>query len=121
METDSAGEYGHNLRVGCHLRGEEDNRYEHEQRAEHVHEVWNEIDIIVKDDSLERSFLLDKVIDSLADVEDDDDADDQKQRHEERAYELADYIFVKFPWSEIELHLIKVLSLFVLRFHPSMP
>ena len=90
METDTTGKYGDYLGVGGHLRGEEYDRNEHEQRTEHVHEVRNEVEIVVEDDSPERSLLLDKVIDSLADIEDDDDADYQKQRYDEGAYELTD-------------------------------
>ena len=92
VETDSAGEYGHDLRVRGHLRGEEDDRDEHEQRAEHVHEVWYEVDVVVEYDGLQRRFLADEVIDLLADVEYDDNADDQNQRHKEGAYEFPDYV-----------------------------
>ena len=92
METDSAGQDCHDLRVGGHLRREEYDRNEHEQRAEHVHEVWDEVDIIVEDDRLQRRLLAHEIVDLLADVEDDDDADDQDQSHEEGAYELPDYI-----------------------------
>ena len=42
----------------------------------------------VEYDGSQRSLLLYKVIDLLTDVEDDDDADDKKQRNEERGYEL---------------------------------
>ena len=92
VKADSAGEDRHNLRIRRHLRREEYDRYEHEQRAEHVHEVWHEVDVIVEDDSLQRGFLAHEVVDLLADVEDDDDADDQDQGHKERAYELSDYV-----------------------------
>ena len=105
METYSAGQDGDNLRVGGHLGCEENDRNEDEQRTEHVHEVRHKVHIVVKHDSSQRCFLLHKVIDLLADVKDDDDADDQKQRHEERGYELCDDIYVKFLRSEVELHL----------------
>ena len=121
METDSAGEDRHDLRVGGHLRRKEDDRNEHEQRTEHVHEVWDEVDVIVEDDGLQRRLLAHEIVDLLADVEDDHDADDQDQSHEESADELPDYVYVKFPWSEIELHLSKVLSLSCAQSHLSMP
>ena len=92
VETDSAGEDGNDFRISRHLRGEENHRYEHEHRTEHVHEIRDEVQIVVEDDGPERSFLLDKVVNLLTDVKDDDDADDQKQRHKERAYEFADNI-----------------------------
>ena len=92
METDSAGQDCHDFRVGGHLRREEYDRNEHEQRTEHVHEVWDEVDIIVEDDRLQRRLLAHEIVDLLADVEDDDDADDQDQSHEEGTDELPDYI-----------------------------
>ena len=84
----TTGQNGDYLGVRSHLGCEEDDRNEHEQRTEHVHEVWYEIDIIVEDDSLKRSLLGNEIVDLLTDVEDDDDADYKKQRHEEGAYEL---------------------------------
>ena len=121
VEADSAGEDGDDLGIRGHLGREEDHRDEHEQRTEHVHEVRHEVDIIVEDDGLQRRFLAYEIVDLLADVEDDDDADDQNQRHEEGAYEFPDYVQVKLSWSEVELHLSKVLSLSCARSHPSMP
>ena len=92
VEADSAGKDRNDLSVSRHLRREEYDRDEHEQRAEHVHEVRHEVDVIVEDDGLQRRFLAHEIVDLLADVEDDDDADDQDQGHEERAYELFDYV-----------------------------
>ena len=92
MEADSAGKDRHDFGVSRHLRSEENDRDDHEQRAEHVHEVWDEVDVIVEDYGLQRRFLAHEIGDLLADVEDDDDADDQDQGHEERAYELSDYV-----------------------------
>ena len=109
METDSTREDCHYFRIGSHLRCKEDNRDEHEQRTEHVHEIWDEIEIIIKDYSLQRSLLTYKVINLLTDIEDDDDADDKKQRHKEGCYEFLDDVYVKFLWSEVKLHLFKVL------------
>ena len=92
MEAGSAGKNGNDFRVSSHLGRKENHRYEYEHRTEHIHKVWYEVQIIVKDDGPERSFLLHKVINLLTDIEDDHDTDDQKQRHKERAYELADDI-----------------------------
>ena len=121
MEADSAGEDGDNLRVGSHFRCEENHRNEHEQRTEHIHEVRYKVDVIVEYDSPQWRFLAHELIDLLTDVEDDDDADDQKQRHKERRYEFLDDINVQFPWSEVKLHLLKVLWLSCARSHPSTP
>ena len=98
VETDTAGQDSHNLRVGCHLGSKEDHRNEHEQRTEHVYEVRNEIHVIVKDDGLERSLLRHEVIDLLTDIEDDDDADDEQQRHKEGSHELLYYVQVYLSW-----------------------
>ena len=92
MEADTAGQDGDYLRIGRHLGREEDNRNEHEQRAEHVYEVRDEVQVIVKDDGLERSLLRHEVIDLLTDVEDDDNADDKQQRHKEGSHELLYYV-----------------------------
>ena len=88
VETDSAGQDGDDLRVGRHLGSEEYHRNEHEQRGEHVHEVRDEVQIIVEYDCMQRRFLCHEIVYLLADVEDDDDSDDQKQRNEERRDEL---------------------------------
>ena len=92
METDSAGQDRDDFRIRSHLRSEEDHRDEHEQGTEHVHEVWYEVYVIIKDDGPQRRFLADKVIDLLADVEDYHDADDQQKGNEECRYELSYYI-----------------------------
>ena len=106
METDSAGEDCNDLSIRRHLGCEEYYRNEHEQRAEHIHEVRHKIDVIVKYDSPERCFLAHKVIDLLTDIEDDDDADYKQQRHKECRYEFLDDIDVKPSWSEIKLHVL---------------
>ena len=121
METDTTGQNGHNLRVGSHLRSEEDYRYEHEQRAEHIHEIWHEIEIIIKNDSLQRGFLADKIINLLTYVKDDYNTDNQQQSHEEGRDELLDYICIQFSWSKRKFHAPKVLWLSCELSHPSTP
>ena len=122
VKTYSAGKDCDDLGVRCHLRRKENDRDKDEKRTEHVHEIWNKVQIIIKNDSPQRSLLLDKVIYPLADVEDNDDADDQQKCHEERGYEFPDDIYVNLSWSEIKLHFYtKVLLLSYVRSHPSMP
>ena len=65
---------------------------EYEQGAEHIHEVRDEIEVIVEDDGFQRGFLAHEVIDFLAYVENDDYADDQNQGYEESRDELLDYV-----------------------------
>jgi hypothetical protein len=101
METDSAGKYGYDFGVCRHLGGKEDNRYEYEQRREHIHEVRDKVEIIVKDDSLQGSLLGNKVVNLLTDIEYDNDTDDQNKRDKESRDELPDYIQIYFSWSEI--------------------
>ena len=98
MEADTTGQDSHDLGVRRHLGREEDHRNEHEQRTEHVYEVRNEVQVVIKDNSLERSFLRDEVIDLLTDIEDDDDADNKQQRHKECSHELLYYIQVYLSW-----------------------
>ena len=121
METDTTGQNSHDLRIRCHLRREENHSNEYEQRTEHIHEVWHEIEVIVKDNRLERGLLADKIINLLTDVEDDDNTDDQQQSHEEGRDELLDYICIQFSWSERKIHASKVLWLSCVQSHPSMP
>ena len=40
----------------------------------------------------------------LADIEYDHNADDQNKRDKESRDELPYYVYIYFPWSEIELH-----------------
>ena len=104
MEADSTGQYGDDLRIRSHLGCKEYYRNEHEQRAEHIHEVRNKVYIIVKDDGFERRFLGHKVINSLTDIEDDHNTDDEEQRHKEGADELPHYVQIYLSWSEVKLH-----------------
>ena len=95
MEADAAGENSHDLRVGSHLGREENHRYEHEQGTEHVHEVRDEIHVIVEDDLFQRSFIAYEVIDFLAYVENDYYSDYEQQRYEEGHYELLHYVHIE--------------------------
>ena len=107
VETDTTGKNRHYLSISSHLGCEENDRDENEQWAEHVHEVRDKIHIVIKYDGPQRCLLADKVINLLTDVEDDDDADDQKQRHKECGDELLDDIYVKPSWSEVKLHFLQ--------------
>lgn len=96
METDSAGQDGDNLRIGRQSGCKENYRNEHEQRAEHVHEVWNEIHVVIEDNRMKRSLLGNEIIDFLTDIEDYDDSDYQQKRDKESRHELLDYIDIQF-------------------------
>lgn len=96
VETDSAGEDGDDFRVGRHSGCEEYDRYEHEQRAEHVHEIRDEIHVITEDDLLQRSLLGHEIIDFLTYVEDDHYSDYKENRDEEGQHKLLRDIYIQF-------------------------
>ena len=106
METDSAGQDSDDFRVCSHLRRKEDHRYEYEQWGEHIHEVRNEVQVVVHYDGFQRCFLCHEVVNLLTDVEDYDDSDDQEKCHEERRDELGNYVNVYFSWSEIHISIV---------------
>ena len=87
-ETHSSREHGYDLAVAGQFGGEENHRDEDKQRAEHIDEVRNEIQVIIEDNSFQRGLLVDEVIYLLTDIENDDYDDNQQQRHEESTYEL---------------------------------
>ena len=96
MVAYASGEYGDNLGVGRKTRGEQDYRNEYEQRAEHIDEIRYEVEVVVKDDGVQRSFVLDEVVYFFRDVEDDDYADDENQRHEEGHHKPLENVPVEF-------------------------
>ena len=90
----SAGQYSDYLRVRSHARGEEYHCDEHEQRGEHVHEVGDEVQVVVEHYLPQRSLVLHEVLYLLRDVEDDDYPYYQDQGHEESQDELSGYVQV---------------------------
>ena len=115
----STCENSNDFRICSHLGSKEDDSDEHEQRTEHVHEIRNEIQIIIKDDCLQRCFLRHEIVDLLTDVEDDHDADDKEQSHKEGADELL--CDIKVYLFRCQIHYPKVWWLFSLLSHPSKP
>ena len=94
-ERHAAREHGDDLGLVGHFRSEENDGDEGEQSAELVDEEWNEIQVIVEDDRLERRFRLRKVVDLLHVVEDHHDHDDHRDSEEVGAQELAEDIPVE--------------------------
>jgi hypothetical protein len=92
MEADSTGKNRHILGICGHLGREKDNRYEYEHRREHIHEVWDEVQIVIKDNGLDWSLLSHKVINLLTDIENYHDTDDENQSQEECNYKLPEYV-----------------------------
>ena len=101
VETDTAGKNRYYLRISRHSRREEDDRDEHEQRTEHVDEVRYEIEIIIEDDGMQRGLLRYEIINLLADVKNDDDADYQQEGDDERPHESLENIPVYLLWCKV--------------------
>ena len=68
LETHARRKHGDDFGVFRQLRGEENNGDKHKQRAEQVGVVGDEVQIIIEGNSLERRFVLDKVINVFIDV-----------------------------------------------------
>ena len=95
MVAHATGHDGDDLAVARQLRGEENHRDEDEQRTEHIHEVWDEVQVVVKDDLPDRHLILEEVIQLLRQVKHDGNTHNQHNREEECAEELAYYVFVE--------------------------
>ena len=80
------------LRVTRQLRGEINDGNEDEQRAEHVHVVGDEGDVVVENDLPEGYLFLEEVIHLLRQVKDDSDGQNQHDREKERAEKFLDYV-----------------------------
>ena len=93
--ADTAGEDGDDLRILRHLGRKENDRKEHEHRGIHVHEIRDEVEVVVKDDFLQGGFLLDEVVNLLAYVEDDHHHGQYRDGNEESGQELADDVPVQ--------------------------
>lgn len=64
--------------VSCHLRSKEDDRDEYEQCTEEIGKVGDEVEIIIKHNSMQRGMVLRKLCQILIDIKDNGDADDQR-------------------------------------------
>ena len=105
MEADATRKDGDDLAVGSHPGREEYDRDEYEQRAEHIHEIRHEVDVIVEYDSVQRGFFLNEVIHLLAYVEDNDNADDKQQGYEESHDELLHYVLIYLLEPQVHIFL----------------
>ena len=95
MVADTTGQDGNNLAITRQLRCEENHRDEDEQRTEHIHEVRDEVQVVVKDDLPDCHLILEEVIQLLRQVEHDGNTHDEHNREDECAEELAYYVFVE--------------------------
>ena len=95
MVADATRQDGNNLAITRQLRGEEDHRDEDEQRTEHIHEVRDEIQIVVENNLAHSHLVLEEVIKLLREVENNGNTHDEHDRENERAKELAYYVSVQ--------------------------
>ena len=93
--TDTRSQHSDNLRITRHLGCEIDDRDEDEQRAEHIHIIRNEGQVIIKDNLLERHLVLEEIVHLLREVKDHGNREDEHNREEEGAEELTDNIIIK--------------------------
>jgi hypothetical protein len=75
--------HGDDLGIAGQFGREEDDGYEDEQRTEHIHIVWNEVQVIVEDDLSERNLRLKEIVHLLRDIEYDRYRENQYQGEEE--------------------------------------
>ncbi len=94
--ADAARQDRDNLGIGSLTRSVEHHRNEHEQRAEHVYEIRNEVQVVVHDDLLQRRLVLHEIVYLLGNVEYDHDSDYQDKGYEEGEYEALEYVPVQF-------------------------
>lgn len=71
-------QHSDDLGVSCHLRSKEDDRDEYEQCTEEIGKVGDEVEIIIKHNSMQRGMVLRKLCQILIDIKDNGDADDQR-------------------------------------------
>ena len=92
----AAGKDSDDLRVCSHAGREEDDRYEYEERREHVYEIRDEVHVVVEYYRLQGNLVLHEFLDLLRDVEDDDYQYDEQERYEEGHEELLHYVAVQY-------------------------
>ena len=98
METYSAGQNGDYLRIRSHFGRKENNSYEYEQRAEHIHEIRYKIHVVAENNFIQRGLFRHKLVNLFAYIENDDDANDEQKGDEEGEYELLRYIQIQLAW-----------------------
>ena len=85
MVAHTACQDGYNLTIARYFGGEEYHRYEYEQWTEHIHIVWNKIQVIVKYNLIDRGLILEKIIQFLCQIKHHGNTHNQHNRKEESA------------------------------------
>lgn len=70
-KTGSRTQNGYDFTIVSHLGSKENNRNKCKQRRKHIREIRNEVEVIVKDNGVDRSTVLYKLLQTLRKVEND--------------------------------------------------
>ena len=92
FETHPRRHHGNNLRVLRQFGGKENHRNEDKQRTEQIREIRDEVHVIIKDDCLYRSLVIDELVHILIDIEHHCNTDDQGYGKEVGSQELENDI-----------------------------
>ena len=95
LEAHARREHGNDFRVLGQLRGEEDDGDEHEQRAEQVGKVGDEVQVVVEDNGIPRRVVGHELVLPLVEVEHHGDGYNQGDGKYIRAQELLDDVPVQ--------------------------
>ena len=106
-------EHGNDFGVLRQLRGKENHGDEDEERTEQIRIIRNEVQVIVKYDSLQRSLIVDEMVDILIYIEYHRNGDNQCDSEEISSQKLDDDIPVKslqpFGFEKLFVHVSGVL------------
>ena len=95
LEAHAGGEHCDDLRVLGQLRGEENDGDEHEQRAEQVGEVGDEVHVVVEDNGAPGRVVRHELVLLLVEVEHHGNGDDEGDGKDVRPQELLDDVHVQ--------------------------
>ena len=95
LEAHARGKHGNDFRIFCQLGGEENDGNEHEQRAEQVGKIGDEVQVIVEDDGIPGSVVRHELVLLLVEVENDRNRDDQCDGENVRSQEFLDDVHVQ--------------------------
>jgi hypothetical protein len=93
-ETDPAAQNGNDLTVGRHFGGEKYDRNKGEKITEKVDKIGYEIEVIRKNDFLQRRFFFDEIINLLRNIEYNDNDYQQRYGKEKGPKKLFNDIYV---------------------------
>ena len=110
LEAHPRGHHRDDFRILSQFRSEENYRNEHEQRTEQIGKIGDEVHVIIKYDRLYRRIVIDELVYVFIDVEDNGNADNQRNRKEISPQELDNDITVKLPDKLVHLQFLAELG-----------